>query len=369
MDKPQVKASTYLSHDELRQFTARSNLAGLALLVGNWAAIALIFSVVAAWPNVFTALAALFLLGGRQLGLAVLMHEAGHKTLFRSQRLNQTLGEWLAAYPVLGDCGAYGASHREHHRLAGTDEDPDLPNYRAYPVSAASFRRKLLRDLTGQTGLRLLLGTLRGAGNRMMMRDGEGTTAVRRGLLANAALFAVLWLAGHPTLYLLWVAAYLTAYPLVARIRQVAEHGNVPALYERDPRGKHAHDPRGPAGAHGPCAKLRQLPRRTPPHAQRALLAAAGPARPAGRARLLCRTPEGHRRWLLGRDPSRGAGVRSPNSDCDLTVSLACRGRTPSTRAAWNALPLRHDNRLSCGTPGRGHRPARPLGQAYPGAL
>jgi fatty acid desaturase len=237
MDKPPVKASAYLSHDELRQFTARSNIAGLALLAGNWAAVALIFSVVAAWPNVFTALAALLLLGGRQLGLAVLMHEAGHKTLFRSQRLNQTLGEWLAAYPVLGDCRAYGASHREHHRLAGTDEDPDLPNYRAYPVSAASFRRKLLRDLTGQTGLRLLLGTLRGAGNRMMMRDGEGTTAVRRGLLANAALFAVLWLAGHPTLYLLWVAAYLTAYPLVARIRQVAEHGNVPALYERDPRG------------------------------------------------------------------------------------------------------------------------------------
>ncbi len=50
-------------------------------------------------------------------------------------------------------------------------------------------------------------------------------------------LFAVLWTAGQPALYLLWVAAYLTTYPLVARIRQVAEHGNVPALYEADPRG------------------------------------------------------------------------------------------------------------------------------------
>lgn len=237
MQTHSVKASDYLSRDELRGFTARSDVAGVALLTGNWAAIALIFSIVAVWTNIFTVLGAVLLLGGRQLGLAVLMHEAGHRTLCRSQRLNQTLGQWLAAYPVLGDCDAYGASHREHHRLAGTDADPDLPNYRAYPVSAASFRRKLLRDLTGRTGLKLLLGTLRGNGNRMMMRDGEGTNAVPRGLLANAALFGMLWLAGHPALYLLWVGAYLTTYPLVARIRQVAEHGNVPALYERDPRG------------------------------------------------------------------------------------------------------------------------------------
>jgi len=237
MDTGQVRASDYLGSEELRQFTARSNFAGLALLAGNWAAIAFIFAAVAAWPNVFSVLLALLLLGGRQLGLAVLMHEAGHKTLFRSQRLNDTLGQWLAAYPVLGDCDAYGASHREHHRLAGTGDDPDLPNYRAYPVSAASFRRKLLRDLTGQTGLKLLLGTLRGTGNRIMMRDGEGTNAVAQGFVANAVLFTVLWLTGHPALYLLWVGAYLTTYPLVARIRQVAEHGNVPALYEPDPRG------------------------------------------------------------------------------------------------------------------------------------
>jgi len=32
------------------------------------------------------------------------------------------------------------------------------------------------------------------------------------------------------------VIAYLTAYPLIARIRQVAEHANVPDLYELDPR-------------------------------------------------------------------------------------------------------------------------------------
>lgn len=232
-----MKASDYLSRDEIQAFTRRSDVRGAWLVLQTWLWIGAIFALVATWTNPITILLAILLLGGRQLGLAVLMHEAGHKTLFKSQRLNEVIGQWLVAYPVLGDCDAYGASHREHHRLAGTEQDPDLPNYRNYPVSAASFRRKLLRDISGRTGSKLLLGLLSGAGNRIMMRDGDRSSSLAQGLLVNLALFTVLWSAGAPLLYLLWVIAYLTSYPLVARIRQVAEHGNVPALYELDPRG------------------------------------------------------------------------------------------------------------------------------------
>jgi fatty acid desaturase len=46
--------------------------------------------------------------------------------------------------------------------------------------------------------------------------------------LTNAVLLAVLTAAGHPALYLLWVAAWLTTYRLVTRIRSIAEHGMVP---------------------------------------------------------------------------------------------------------------------------------------------
>jgi fatty acid desaturase len=231
-----MRAEDYLSKAEIREFTRRSDAAGWRMLLLNWLLIAAIFAVAARWPNPLVLLAAVILLGGRQLGLAVLMHEAGHHSLFRRASLNRFCGQWLAAYPILGDVEAYGASHREHHRLAGTDRDPDLPNYRAYPIDAASFRRKLWRDATGQTGFRLLAGLLRGGGNRIMMRDGEDRGTLGRGLLANALLFAALALAGVPELYLLWIAAYLTSYPLVARIRQVAEHGAVRDLYREDPR-------------------------------------------------------------------------------------------------------------------------------------
>lgn len=231
-----MTASDYLNPKEMRAFAARSDVMGAWLVLRNWLWIALIFALVATWPHPLTIVLAVLMLGGRLLGLSVLMHEAGHSSLFRTRALNQSVGQWFAAYPVLGDCNAYGASHREHHRLAGTRDDPDLPNYQYYPIAAASFRRKLWRDLTGQTGLKMLAGAFSGAGNRIVMRAGEGTGSVDRGLIANALLLSVLWALGEPWLYLLWVAAYLTAYPLVARIRQVAEHGNVPDLYAPDPR-------------------------------------------------------------------------------------------------------------------------------------
>ena len=69
-----------------------------------------------------------------------------------------------------------------------------------------------------------------------MLRDGETTHSEVRGLMVNGVMLGVMLLAGVGVYYLLWVVAYVTAYPLIARIRQVAEHGNVPDLYDPDPR-------------------------------------------------------------------------------------------------------------------------------------
>ena len=58
---------------------------------------------------------------------------------------------------VLG-CGTVGASlvayrpyHLAHHKYAQQAEDPDLVLSAPFPVTRASLRRKILRDLTGQT--------------------------------------------------------------------------------------------------------------------------------------------------------------------------------------------------------------------------
>ena len=231
-----MNVSDWLNKEELARFTRRSNLRAGWEVLRTWLLIAAIFWAVSTWTNPITLVLAVIFLGGRQLGLAVLMHEAGHRTLFKNPNLNAWLGQWLCAYPVLGDIVAYSTSHREHHRLAGTRQDPDLPNYRRYPISRASFRRKLWRDISGQTGAKLVAGVFLGTGGNIMMRKGERSRALYPGLLVNALLLLALSFAGIPEFYLLWVIAYLTVYPLVSRIRQVAEHGSVPGLYDPDPR-------------------------------------------------------------------------------------------------------------------------------------
>ena len=45
------------------------------------------------WPNPFTFVLAVMVIGTRQLGLAILMHDAAHGLLFANRRLNEWVGD------------------------------------------------------------------------------------------------------------------------------------------------------------------------------------------------------------------------------------------------------------------------------------
>jgi fatty acid desaturase len=231
-----MKVSDYLSREEVSYFTSKSDLRAWGMVIANWAFIAAIFATVGAFPNPLTILAAIVLLAGRQMGLSVLMHDCGHHTFFKSQRLNDVIGQWLCAHPVMNDLPSYARGHLAHHRKAGTHEDPDLPNYQAYPVSRESFRRKVIRDLTGQTGFKLLSFIFRGASGIMSNEKREKSLPFVQQLLVQLALFGILWAFGIGWTYLLWVIAFMTVFMLIVRVRQVAEHAAVPDLYDPDVR-------------------------------------------------------------------------------------------------------------------------------------
>lgn len=231
-----MKINDYLTRDEVAQFTAKSDLHAWRLVVGNWLAIAAIFAIVATYTNPVTIVLAVILLGGRQLGLSVLMHECGHRTLFRTAKLNDVIGQWLCALPVMNDQPSYARGHLEHHRKAGTVDDPDLPNYQAYPVSRDSFRRKMLRDLTGQTGFKLMGYIFRGASGAISREKRDSALPFLQQLGVQLALFTVLNAFGIGWTYLLWAVAYLTVFMFIIRVRQVAEHAAVPDLFDPDPR-------------------------------------------------------------------------------------------------------------------------------------
>ena len=230
-----MKIGDIATREELRPFNEKSNWEGAKLVVLNWASVAAIFAAVALFTNPFTIVVAICLLGGRQLGFAALLHDCGHGLLFASPWANKHIGQWLCAYPVLSDQPRYAAGHQKHHSWAGTDKDPDLPNYRAYPVTKASFRRKVLRDLTGRTGWKALKATWR-RGRADLAKAPWNGNALLGHMIMNGAMFAVLAATGNGLLYRLWPAAYLTTYMLIARLRQVAEHGATPDLFDIDPR-------------------------------------------------------------------------------------------------------------------------------------
>jgi len=231
-----MKVNEYLSREDVAYFTRSSDWRAWGLVLGTWLCIAAIFAVVAAWPNPLTIVVAVILLGGRQLALSVLMHDCGHHTLFRSARLNDIVGQWLCALPVMNDQPAYARGHLQHHRKAGSREDPDLANYRNYPVSRASFRRKVIRDLTGQTGFKLLAYIFRGAAGVVSPEKRAAARPFVQQLSVQLVLFLVLAACGIAWTYLLWAVAFMTVFMLIVRVRQIAEHAAVPDLYDPDTR-------------------------------------------------------------------------------------------------------------------------------------
>lgn len=222
-----------LSREEIDSLLQRSDWRAWRTVVVNWAITAGAMGMVAVWPNPLTIVAALFLIGARQLGLAVLMHDASHRALFENRRLNDWVGTWLAAYPVWSDLHTYRSYHLRHHAHTWTDKDPDVNLATPFPITRQSLRRKVMRDLTGRTGLKFARFSMRrDFGTEGSWRE-RWVRAIRsprfRGmLLTNAVLLGLVTLAGYPALYLLWVGAYLTTNTLVTRIRAIAEHSVVP---------------------------------------------------------------------------------------------------------------------------------------------
>ncbi|HMI91065.1 MAG TPA: fatty acid desaturase family protein [Polyangiales bacterium] len=234
-----VDPSQYLSKDQLNELRRIDPLRSLGSIAWTWGWILGCFALYARWPSVWTVVFSWFVMSGRHLGLAILMHDGAHGLLLRNKVWNDRIGQWLTAYPTLADMLLYRRAHFQHHRHTWTEQDPDLQLATALPVSAASFRRKMIRDLTGQTAfarhviyVRYAAGLDprgRGLGGKSLWSALRAFASSQRGfLLAHALLIAFACALGRPDAYLLiwWLPAW-TGYSVVLRIRSIAEHACV----------------------------------------------------------------------------------------------------------------------------------------------
>ncbi|MCH9674834.1 MAG: fatty acid desaturase family protein [Gammaproteobacteria bacterium] len=230
-----LSRATYLSSADVKPLAQRSNLWG-ALLVGHcYGVVVGAIAIYAAWPNPLTFILAVMLIGSRQLGFAILMHESAHRALFDNRKVNDWVGTWLCGRPILTDMEAYRQYHLPHHKYTQTERDPDLVLSKPFPTTRGSLKRKFWRDLSGQTGAKLRISQLKQALRKFGDKAASERSSqafngpqVGAALAVNAVLALVMGLVGEWWWWLaFWLLPLLTWFQFVVRLRNIAEHGVV----------------------------------------------------------------------------------------------------------------------------------------------
>ena len=227
-----VAARELLTDEQLADLRRRSLPRGLWLIAHAWIVILGSIALVAWWPHPLTFLLAVLLIGSRQLGLAILMHDGAHGCFTRNQKLNMWLSQWLCAYPVFADTRAYRHYHLQHHARTQQDDDPDLILSKPFPITKASYKRKFLRDITGRTGYVQRKAQIRNALGHpswpLRRRAAHFWSKLGPQVVTNAILFAGLALVGVWWAYpLLWLLPLFTWMMVITRVRNIAEHAVV----------------------------------------------------------------------------------------------------------------------------------------------
>jgi fatty acid desaturase len=216
--------------DELRRIPSLRNGASVVFLYAQTAALGAAVIVSPGWWRLLVWPIVFVLMGRTHAQFASLMHEAAHRLLFKNRALNDFVGRWLLGYPGFTTTDGYRRVHMAHHREEFGPDEPDIALYANYPVPPASLRRKLMRDATGRTGIRLLRQQLRGlrAPDALVRHTQWKIWGLQVAMLAGCIVGGVWWL--YP---LFWLLPYLTVWRVINRLRSIAEHGGMMASKDR----------------------------------------------------------------------------------------------------------------------------------------
>jgi fatty acid desaturase len=232
-----IDPKTLFSTEEWTNLSSHSQWRGPGLVLFAWGVIFGAGALFIAFPNPLTYILAVMLIGARQLGLAILEHDAAHGGLHPNAKLNDWLAEWLCGSAVGGSLKRYRPYHLTHHKFTEQAEDPDLVLSRPFPVTRGSLMRKFIRDLTGQTFYKQRIAPfLAQLGGKPQKPPRVADNPGLRFWIVNGALIAGTTALGYWWAWpALWIVPMATWFPLVTRIRSMAEHAMVEGTKAEDP--------------------------------------------------------------------------------------------------------------------------------------
>lgn len=173
-----------------------------------------------------------FFMATRINAMNVMVHEGSHCALAPSRRLNALITNLGFGYWILFDADSYRAVHMKHHRFLNQEDDPDRPLYEL-PGGRAQLVKGLLADALWVSVARRALVYARPAGaasdralrvpwkRRLLHMSGKG--ACNGLLLGSQIALHGMW-AGVLVYVLFWVVPLFSFYPMIIRLRVVAEH-------------------------------------------------------------------------------------------------------------------------------------------------
>lgn len=170
--------------------------------------------------GVAAALPALFLIANRQRALGNLLHEAGHRNLYRTARLNDMIAGAFLAPALLADLARYRASHARHHaRLGMSQHDPDyiVPAASSFPDWWRTYRKLLfsaggwLASVAGH-----LIDSNLGAARRLTLVGWWAALAALLALVAGPGFAGVFVIS--------WYVAKATGFHAITTWREMCDH-------------------------------------------------------------------------------------------------------------------------------------------------
>jgi len=112
------------------------------------------------WGFSLALIVGVVVIAGCQLYFGILQHDAAHGTLFKNRWCNKALVNWLCVRSIWNELRKYRPYYLNHHAKTSTVDDPDLCLVAGLPTTRRSLMCKCLRDLSGVTGLKFLVGRL-----------------------------------------------------------------------------------------------------------------------------------------------------------------------------------------------------------------
>ena len=222
-----------LSKEQLKEIREKKDWINVVSISMNWLQILAAMALFFYFPNVLTFLLSVIVIGSRQFALAVLAHDGAHNLLFSNEKINDFVSQWFCAFPLFSDNRPYRPYHLAHHRFTESENDPDLSLSAPFPITKASFRRKVIRDLTGQTGFRrysiALKSIFSSEADNFAGRIKKISDKISGFFISNLVIFSLIAIFSHWSIYfLLWWIPAFTYYSLIVRIRNIAEHSVTP---------------------------------------------------------------------------------------------------------------------------------------------